>query len=164
MPSPSVSSTSVSMTSYAACVSSLSRPATLSHRSTVNASASRPAVMTVAIEASSSTSSARLDILRPSLLRHRQVHAEMRPPAGFVALVADPAIHVAHELVDQRQPEPLPVLLARDERLEDVVAQRRVDPGPVVADLDLDRQLHRAAEADDVHHQTADEAGADDDL
>ena len=53
----------------------------------------------------------------------------MRPSAGFVAFVADATVHVANQLVDQRQPEPLPVLLARDERLEDVFAQRRVYVG-----------------------------------
>jgi hypothetical protein len=65
-----------------------------------------PAVITVAIEASSSTSSARLVIPCSSLFRHRQVNAEMRPSAGFVALVADAPVHVATSLLTSAKPSP----------------------------------------------------------
>ena len=88
----------------------------------------------------------------------------MRPPAGRVAFVADAPVHVAHQLVDQRQAEAMAVLLARDEGLEDVLAHRRIDAGAVVADLDLDRKLYRTTEANGVHHQPADEARPDGDL
>ena len=83
--------------------------------------------MTMAIEASSSTSrtliaAAASRDARLRLARQRQVDAEMGQPAGVVAIVGDPAVHLAHQLADQREAEPLPALLGRDERLEDVVA------------------------------------------
>src|SRR4051812_8294508 len=128
----------------------------LSQRSTVKASASSPAVITVAMAASSSTSSARL-VISLSSPRHRQMHAKVRPSS--LAVVADAPVHVGDQLAHQRQAEALAVLLAGHERFEDRLAQRGIDAGAIVADADLDRQLDRPAKPHDAGHEAADEAG-----
>ena len=71
------------------------------------------------------------------------MQTEMGKPAALVAIVADIAVHVAHQLPHQRQAETLARRLGRNEGLEDMVAQRRIDAGTIVADGDLDRQRHR---------------------
>ena len=47
----------------------------------------------------------------------------MGEAGALVAVVRDAPVHVAHQPVDQRQPQPLSVLLAAHERFEDMVAQ-----------------------------------------
>ena len=62
------------------------------------------------------------------------MHPEVSPACTLIAFVADAPIHVSYELVDQRQTQALPVLLARYERLEDVLSQGWVYPRTIVAD------------------------------
>ena len=57
-----------------------------------------------------------------------------------LARILDDAAHVADQLVDQREAQPLPLRLARDERIEQMLGDVGGRAGAVVDHADLDRQ------------------------
>ena len=88
----------------------------------------------------------------------------MSPAAFLVAFMANPAVHVADQLLDKRKSEPLTAWLAGYERLENMVAQAGIDPFPIVAHADFDRKLHRPPEPNDIGDEAADKSCANNDL
>ena len=63
----------------------------------------------------------------------------MGKAAAFVAVVANPAIHVAHQPAHQREAKPLSAFLGGNEGFEHVFTHRRLYTGAIIGDAQLDR-------------------------
>ena len=83
----------------------------------------------------------------------------MRFTRALIPLVRNAPPHVAKKLADQGQSKALAMRLARYERLENMIAQRRIDPWATVGHGYLDRQPGRLAEAYRIENEPADEPG-----
>ena len=101
-----------------------------------------------------------IDSIRPQVqiegLEHlRQMQAEMGKPGARIAIMADIAVHIAHQLAYERKAKALTGRLGRDKWLEHVALQSRVDARAIVADGDFDRQRHRTPIADRAEGEAA---------
>src|SRR5262249_33902843 len=89
---------------------------------------------------------ARTDPRERRLLRQRQHHREPRASAGF-GLHGHAAVVGHDDLLHQRQPEARAVRARGDERTEDALGDRGIDPRAVVDDGDADDVLRGIADA-----------------